>query len=198
VPKAQISEQPPALPEAPPPMPRIEPATSIASRIEHVRAPLPRAAPAPRQADERSADIKTYLFAKDDLEAAPSIGPKIADRFAAIGVHTVGEFLAQDAEHLADLLDDPHFDAETLLDWQDQAKLVMTVPGLRGTHAQLLVGAGYRTARAVADADPISLSANVLKFVTTSAGKRVLREGRPPDIEKIKSWVDVAKQAVAA
>ena len=88
--------------------------------------------------------------------------------------------------------------AETLLDWQDQAKLVMTVPGLRGTHAQLLVGAGYRTAQAVADADPISLSANVLKFVTTSAGKRVLREGRPPDIEKIKSWVDVAKQAVAA
>jgi predicted flap endonuclease-1-like 5' DNA nuclease len=198
VPKAQISEQPPALPEAPPPMPRIEPATSIASRMEFVRAPLPRAAPAPRRADERATEIKTYLFEKDDLEAAPSIGPKIADRFAAIGIHTVGDFLTQNPEHLADLLDDPHFDAETLLDWQDQAKLVMTVPGLRGTHAQLLVGAGYRTAQAVADADPISLSANVLKFVTTSAGKRVLREGRPPDIEKIKSWVDVAKQAVAA
>jgi len=32
----------------------------------------------------------------------------------------------------------------------------------------------------------------------TSAGKRVLREGRPPDIEKIKGWVSAAKRAVAA
>jgi predicted flap endonuclease-1-like 5' DNA nuclease len=198
VPKAQISQRPPALPEAPPPMPRAEASPSIASRMEPVRAREPRPLPAPRQTDERAAEIKTYLFEHNDLEAAPSIGPKIADRFAAIGLHTVGDFLAQDPEHLADQLDDPHFDAETLLDWQDQAKLVMTVPGLRGTHAQLLVGAGYKTAKAVADADPISLSANVLKFVTTSAGKRVLREGRPPDIEKIKSWVEVAKLAVAA
>ena len=87
---------------------------------------------------------------------------------------------------------------KSLADWQDQAQLVIDVPGLRGTHAQLLVGAGYRTAQAVADADPIALSVGVLKFVTTSEGKRVLREGRPPDIEKIKSWVDVARHAVAA
>ncbi len=99
---------------------------------------------------------------------------------------------------MADLLDDAHFDAETLGEWQDQARLVIDVPGLRGTHAQLLVGAGYRTAQAVAEADPIALSARVLKFVTTSEGKRVLREGRPPDIEKIKGWVDVARHAVAA
>jgi predicted flap endonuclease-1-like 5' DNA nuclease len=158
----------------------------------------PRAIP-PRSHPQAGAEEgKKYLFASDDLEAAPSIGPKIAERFTAIGIHTVGEFLAQAPEELAELLDDPHFDAETLTDWQDQAQLVIDVPGLRGTHAQLLVGAGYRTAQAVADADPIALSARVLKFVTTSAGKRVLREGRPPDIEKIKSWVDVARHAVAA
>ena len=122
----------------------------------------------------------------------------MAERFTAIGVHTVGDFLGHDPHDLADLLDDPHFDAESLADWQDQAQLVIDVPGLRGTHAQLLVGAGYRTAQAVADADPIALSVGVLKFVSTSEGKRVLREGRPPDIEKIKSWVDVARHAVAA
>jgi predicted flap endonuclease-1-like 5' DNA nuclease len=194
--KAAISEPPPAIPrrETPPPMPHAAP--NIASRMEPIRPPHPN--PKPYQSGERGVEIKTYLSEKDDLEAAPSIGPKIAERFAAIGVHTVGDFLAQDTDYLADALDDPHFDAETLAEWQDQAKLVMTVPGLRGTHAQLLVGAGYRTAQAVADADPVALSVNVLKFVTTSAGKRVLREGRPPDIEKIKTWVDVAKQAVAA
>ncbi|CAA2138355.1 DUF4332 domain-containing protein [Hyphomicrobium sp. ghe19] len=184
---AQISEQPPALPEAPPPRPRAETMTAHQ-----------KPAPATRQWEERAIQAKTYLMPDDDLEAAPSIGPKTADRIAAIGVYSVGDFLAQDPEALAELLNDPHVDAETLLDWQDQARLVMAVPGLRGTHAQLLVGAGYRTAQAVAEADPVALSANVLRFVTTSAGKRVLREGRPPDIEKIKGWVAVAKQAIAA
>ncbi|WP_045836818.1 DUF4332 domain-containing protein [Hyphomicrobium sp. 99] len=190
-----ISEQPPALPDAPAPRPRAE---TMAAQAEQLRATGRSPSRAPRLRDERLHEANTYLTADDALEAAPSIGPKTADRIAAVGIYSVGDFLAQDPEQLAEALNDPHFDAETLLEWQDQARLVMAVPGLRGTHAQLLVGAGYRTARAVAEADPVSLSANVLRFVTTSAGKRVLREGRPPDIEKIKGWVAVAKQAVAA
>ncbi len=195
---AAISEPPPAIPLStmPPPIPRAEPA-GVAARMEQIRVPQSRPLP-PRQADERTADRKVHLSESNDLEAAPSIGPRMAERFSAVGVHTVKDFLAQDPEKLADRLDDPHFDAETLLEWQDQAKLVMAVPGLRGTHAQLLVGAGYRTAPAVAAADPVALSASVLKFAMTSSGKRVLREGRPPDIEKIKSWVEFAKEAVAA
>lgn len=225
--KMEISETPPTIPlsKTPPPMPRAAP--SIAARMEPLRVSSQRpaatipASPAPTSAPPAAAapmpgpitavasvsrqpspdgapETRSYLRASDDLEAAPSIGPKIAERFAAIDIHTVEDFLKQNPEHLADQLDDPHFDAETLLEWQDQAKLVMAVPGLRGTHAQLLVGAGYKTAQAVAEADPIALSAGVLKFATTSAGKRVLREGRPPDIEKIKSWVEFAKQAIAA
>jgi predicted flap endonuclease-1-like 5' DNA nuclease len=187
----EVAQRPPALPEhkgaiAEPDMPEAI-----------VR--LPHPAPIPVwQTDAGSEPVRKYLFASDDLEAAPSIGPKMAERFAAAGVHTVGDFLECDPHELAEQLDDPHFDAETLTDWQDQAQMVIDVPGLRGTHAQLLVGAGYRAAAAVAEADPIILSANVLKFAATSAGRRVLREGRPPDIEKIKGWVDAAKHAMAA
>ncbi|MBS0233003.1 MAG: DUF4332 domain-containing protein [Proteobacteria bacterium] len=195
--RTAISEPPPAIPpsKTPPPMPR--PAPSIAARMEpiHISKPHPIA---PSQRTEGRSEARVYLSESDDLEAAPSIGPKTADRFSEIGIHTVADFLNHDPEQLAAKLDDAHLDAETLLEWQDQAKLVMAVPGLRGTHAQLLVGAGYKTAQAVADADPLTLSANVLKFATTSAGKRVLREGRPPDIEKIKTWVEFAKQAAAA
>ncbi|MFT3730178.1 MAG: DUF4332 domain-containing protein [Hyphomicrobium sp.] len=197
--KMDLSETPPTIPisKTPPPMPRAAP--SIAARMEPLRLGEPRPAPPPRQTQEPApANAKVYLAEGDDLEAAPSIGPKIAERFAAVGVHTVRDFLSRDPEQLADSLNDPHFDSETLIDWQDQAKLVMAVPGLRGTHAQLLVGAGYKTAQAVAESDPLVLSASVLKFATTSAGKRVLREGRPPDIEKIKGWVEFAKLAAAA
>jgi hypothetical protein len=46
-------------------------------------------------------------------------------------------FLGHDPDDLADLLDDK-LHAESC-DWQDQAQLVIDVPGLRGTHAQLLM-----------------------------------------------------------
>ena len=161
------------------------------------RTPHPRPIPV-RVPEERTEAGRAYLLESDDLEAAPSIGPKMAESFAAVGVHTVGDFLECDPMALAEDLDDSRFDSETLTDWQDQARMVIDIPGLRGTHAQLLVGAGYRTAEAVAEADPVVLSAHVLKFASTSAGRRVLREGRPPDIEKIKGWVNAAKHAMAA
>ena len=144
------------------------------------------------------AERRSYLAETDDLEAAPSIGPKMAARFAELGIKTVAEFLGHDPHDMAELLDDSRIDAEELTDWQDQAHLVIAVPGLRGTHAQLLVGAGYRTADAIADSDPVDLSADVLKFATTSDGKRLLRDGNPPDIEKIKDWVESARIALAA
>jgi hypothetical protein len=189
---SDVAQRPPALPhDGYEVVPDAVPPT-IVTRI-------PQPPPVPeRVLNHGNEPSKKYLFASDDLEAAPSIGPKTAERFAEVGVHTVGDFLDSDPHELADQLDDPHFDAETLTDWQDQAQMVIDVPGLRGTHAQLLVGAGYRTAEAVAQADAVILSANVLKFAATSSGKRVLREGRPPDIEKIKGWVDAAKHAVAA
>lgn len=182
---SDVTEHPPALPvQADMP--------EAVARTPHPR-PLPVRVP-----EERTEAGRAYLLESDDLEAAPSIGPKMAESFAAIGVHTVGDFLECDPMALAEDLDDSRFDSETLTDWQDQARMVIDVPGLRGTHAQLLVGSGYRTAEAVAEADPVVLSAHVLKFAGTSAGRRVLREGRPPDIEKIKGWVDAAKHAMAA
>jgi hypothetical protein len=103
-----------------------------------------------------------------------------------------------DAEALASTLNDRRIKAATIRDWQDQAGLVMTIAGLRGTHAQLLVGAGYRTRAMIAEADPVALSAAVLKFAVSSDGERVLRNGEAPDIEKIKSWIENAALNQAA
>lgn len=157
---------------------------------------------APRQPSATPASdeptLRRYLTLTDDLEAAPSIGPKLAARFAELGVKTVSDFLGHDPYDLAELLDDSRIDGDTLTDWQDQAQLVIDVPGLRGTHAQLLVGAGYRTRAAVADSEAASLAADVLAYATSADGKRTLRDGNPPDLEKIKGWLDAAQQAEAA
>ncbi len=141
---------------------------------------------------------RAYLTAVDDLEKAPSIGPKMAERFAALGIKTVADFLARSPGDLAKMIDDRRMPAAVLEEWQHQAQLVMEIPGLRGTHAQLLTGAGYRSAKDVAASDPVGFAADVLKFATSDAGKRVLRDGHPPDLEKIKSWVDSARLERAA
>ncbi|MDO9383998.1 MAG: DUF4332 domain-containing protein [Hyphomicrobiaceae bacterium] len=147
-------------------------------------------------ADERT--VKVYLALGDDVERAPSIGAKTARRLGTVGVTTVADFLEEDADQLATMLGQRSISGRLLKDWQDQARLVMDVPGLRGTHAQLLVGAGYRTAEAVAEADADTLCAAIVKFATTREGQSVLRDGDTPDISKIKGWIGFAERAIAA
>ena len=141
---------------------------------------------------------KIYLTREQDVVDAPSIGPKTAEKLNAAGIDCVDDLLKAHPIALAARLDDRHITEQTVIDWQDQALLVCTIPGLRGTGAQLLVGAGYRTTEAMAEADAAELCAAVLAFATGSDGQRVLRDGTPPDIEKIKAWAESARKVVAA
>ncbi len=138
---------------------------------------------------------RLYLAPTDDIEAAPSIGPKTAARFETVGVHTVAGLLNADPEETADALKTRHITAKTIVEWQLQARLVCTLPGIRGGHAQLLVGAGLISVDAIAETDPGEAMAAILKFAQTSAGQSVLRDGQPPDLEKIHTWVQNAKNS---
>ena len=128
----------------------------------------------------------------------PSIGPKTAERLYPHGIKTVRDLLKAEPAALAVLMDTRGVGAETIAAWQDQARLVCTVPGLRGTHAQLLVGAGYASGEAIAAAEADKLCADVLTYAASAAGQRLLRNGDPPDIEKIKGWLEAAQSVRAA
>ncbi len=141
---------------------------------------------------------KIHLARGDDVVDAPSIGPKTAARLAEAGIKTVGDLLDADPPVLAKAVATRHITAETIRDWQDQSRLVMTVPNLRGTHAQLIVGAGFRDAASLAAASSDDLCAGVLAFATSTEGQRVLRNGDPPDIEAIAAWGAWAREAKAA
>ncbi len=141
---------------------------------------------------------RCHLLESDDLEQAPSIGPKLAERLALGGIVTVKDFLTATDDTVFVSTRGSRFDTETIERWKTEARLVLQVPGLRGTHAQLLAGAGYETPEKLAAADPVALSAAVLAYATTPGGTRILRNGDTPDIEAITRWVHNAKQAVAA
>ncbi len=149
----------------------------------------------------KSAEVsekRFYLSLDDDIVDAPSIGPRTAERLRPARLFTVRDLLAADPDEVGMLVTARHITAAAVRDWQDQARLVITVPFLRGTHAQLLVGAGFRSATMVATADHATLMSALLTFATSRNGQGILRNGPPPDIEKVLVWMRNAADADVA
>ncbi len=147
------------------------------------------------QSDAGPKEKRFYLEVEDDIVDGPSIGPKTAARLYKVRLNTVRDLLECDPQEIAPQIDARHITADILKDWQDQARLVCVVPWLRGTHAQILVGAGYRDVEAINAADKTDIMAEILKFAATSKGQSVLRSGDPPDLEKVLAWIEAAQQA---
>ena len=93
-----------------------------------------------------TASRRFHLTPDDSVVDGPSIGPKTAERLHPHGISTVRDLLKAEPAALSVLVNARHITSEVIAGWQDQARLMCTVPGLRGTHAQLLVGAGYNSA----------------------------------------------------
>lgn len=139
-----------------------------------------------------AAQARYYLKPTDDVAAGPSIGPKTAERLARVDIYSVADLVAADADKLAKKLKAIGIRPNTFVLWQQQAQLVMEVPGLRGTHAQLLTGAGYTTADTIVAANDDDICAAVLEYASSADGQRVLPQGEPPARDKIMGWVRAA------
>jgi hypothetical protein len=196
--RVPVTEQP-AIASAEPPasMPPPPIAAASAPRIATLQAAVgrPMTAP-PTPTDERRS--RPRLTDSDPVEAAPSIGPKTAARLAVVGISTIGDLLAAKPDATAKALGVRHITAADIAAWQAQTRLVMALPALSATAAQLLQGAGYDTVDAIAAAEPDRLAADILQYATTGAGERILRTGSAPDLESIKRWVASALASAAA
>jgi predicted flap endonuclease-1-like 5' DNA nuclease len=177
--------------------------TGTPARPKGPTKPRPAAKPTPLKeptAKATSAKGPQYHLRRDDLlEAAPSIGPKTAARLDAVGLRTVHDLLECDPDGIARKLNLKHIDAPTLRDWQRQATLVCTVPGLRGHDAQLLVACDITDREQLERATLDDLAPRIEAYARTSAGQRVLRDGAPPDRAEVARWIQAATTpAVAA
>lgn len=140
--------------------------------------------------DTITREKRFYLTLDDDVEKAPSIGPRTAEQLAAARIIKVRHLLACDPKKVASRVSSRYINAERIVAWKAQARLVCTVPWLRGTHAQLLVGAGFDTLEKLARADTASVCAGILRFAATRYGQAVLRSGAPPTADRIAKWVE--------
>ncbi len=136
-----------------------------------------------------------YLTLDDHIEKAPSIGPRTAALLNAVGIMTVRDLLTCDTADIAARLHNRYITADRLTQWQAQSRLVCTIPWLRGTHAQLLAGAGYDTIEKIVAADVPGVCAAILKFAATRDGMSVLRSSPPPGEDWVIKRLEHARAA---
>ncbi len=134
------------------------------------------------------------LSRDSELVDAPSIGPKTAERFARIGISTVGHFLDADPNDMAAELSTDWIKPELLEKWQRQASLVCEVPVLCGYKAQLLVAADCLDADELAISEVDSLFQAIKQVCQTADGQRILRSAPIPDRNEIVGWVACAQR----
>ncbi len=136
-----------------------------------------------------------YLNRSDDVEEAPSIGPKTAERLEAIGIKSVNDLLEADAEQVARRMKHRRVKADTVRQWQQQTTLCCCIPELRGHDSQILVACGITDPETLAEMPPDDLWQVVEPFVETIEGKRIIRNGTTPDFQEVSDWIAWAGKA---
>jgi predicted flap endonuclease-1-like 5' DNA nuclease len=204
---ARITKKARAKPKSKPAKARVEPSLAVPP-VARTAAKLPRkpipavseeaarppATPMQAPAPTASATHTSNLSHASPVEEAPSIGPKTASRLTAIGIHTVQDLLTVSPEDAATRLKFKHINARLIRDWQAQAGLACAIPKINSMAAQLLVAVGVRDVDDLANAESEMLINMIDEFCDTSDGQRLLRDGTPPDEDKVKSWIDLAQK----
>ena len=114
-----------------------------------------------------------------------------------VGLQHLTEGLAADVAETAAALNVRYITVETLTDWQDQTRLMLEAPGLRVLDSQILVGAGIRSARDLANASARAVLKAATSFLETPSGSRVLWGAESKvDEGEVRQWIDLAKSGL--
>ena len=194
-PVAKAEPKPAPKPEAVKETPKPVTAPALQHEPEPIAEPVAEAAPEPATVTEIGG--RGRLTRESPVVDAPSIGRKTAKRLGRAGITTVGDLMDCDPEETASLLAVQHIDADTLIDWQDQTRLMMDVPGLRVHDAQILVGAGIRSSGELAAASARDVFLASMDFLTSPQGERVLWEDANFEEDEVEGWISMAQASAA-
>ncbi|MEJ0059274.1 MAG: DUF4332 domain-containing protein [Terricaulis sp.] len=162
---------------------------------------LPRSQKPPRQSRRRNPSRKkrrtraSRSMAKRRCSTRHRSGPKTAKRLELLGVKTVADLLALSPETGQNKLAARHISAQVIRDWQAQALLACTVPGLRSRESQALVACGVRDATALVAYDPAALTEAVAQWGLSEEGARAWGNAPAPTEDDVADWIERAKNA---
>ncbi len=162
------------------------------AREPRLKPELPEGAPRPRL--EKSLPRFT-LDERAPVERAPSIGPKTAKRLEAVGVRTIADLLAASADDKQRQIGARHISAQSIRDWQAQALLACTVPGLKSREAQALVACGVRDADDLEQSDAERLVEAIAGWGLSDEGARAWGAAPAPSVDDVATWIERAKRS---
>lgn len=198
------AEKAPKLAAVAPVAASVEPSAPVAAVETSAPAPkpakeviVPRELPvgAPRAKQEKSLPRFT-LNENAPVVQAPSIGPKTAKRLEAVGVRTIADLLAAKPDEASQQIATRHISAQVIRDWQSQALLACTVPGLKSREAQALVACGVRDAHDLIEMDATELCDGVARWGLSDEGQRAWGTAPAPTEDDIATWIERARRAL--
>jgi hypothetical protein len=125
----------------------------------------------------------------DSPEELKGIGPSLGKELRLLGINSVGEFLTTDPIIIGEKTRVTQETAEHL---QAMAQLMM-IPGISTTDAELLIEAGVRSRRQLADQDLIQLSRKIGDIAKIYVAQGKISKEENPTIEEISAWIRNAK-----
>ena len=146
---------------------------------------------------EKSA-TRTQVNPSSPIVDAPAIGPKTAARFEAIGITTIDDLLANDAEQISTELNTKWITPRLISQWQAQARLACQIERLSAAGAGLLVMAGIESANDLSQRDATKVHSLLQSVAASPEGKRLLRDQGPPPLKTIQRWVEAARSNARA
>jgi predicted flap endonuclease-1-like 5' DNA nuclease len=132
---------------------------------------------------------QAMLKSLDNPENIKGIGPSLGKELTGLGITSVGDFLTTDPEVIGEKTRVSQEAAENL---QATAQLMM-VPGVDANDAELLMEAGIRSRRELADQDLIQLSRKVGKISKIYVDQGKISKDKCPTIEEMSSWIRMAR-----
>jgi len=131
------------------------------------------------------AKLKTF----DNPEDIKGIGPALGKELSGLGITSVGEFLTTDPTIIGEKTRVSQEMAENL---QSTAQLMM-IPGVDANNAEILIDAGIKSRRELADQDLIQLSRKVGEIAKIYVDQGKISKDEYPTIEEISSWIRTAR-----
>ena len=138
--------------------------------------------------EEKIMPIHAKLKSLDDVEEIKGVGPRLREELKSLGITSVRDFLTADSTLIGEKT---RLSQETAENLQTMAQLLM-VPGITETDAELLIGAGIRSRKELADQDLIQLSSRVGEIAKIYVNQGKISEDESPTIEEISSWIRMA------
>jgi len=125
----------------------------------------------------------------DDPEEIKGIGPSLGKELRSLGITSVGEFITTDPEIIGEKTRVSKEMAENL---QAAAQLMM-VPGIDSDDAEMLIEAGVKSRRELAEQEVIQLSRKVGEVAKVYIGQGKISRDEAPTIEEISAWIRLAR-----